>query len=527
MTCRVFIVAFLCIIISCSCKSSGNRQSAGKAGSEVLCYYVDNINGNDSSDGTEISPIRSIKELNRRIARIPGDICFISGQSFAGTLRLKSVEYSGKQLRIFSSAKERATIDGGEKEAIIIDSCKKILISNINLQGKGRKDGNHTNGLSFIRSSDCVAQNISSRGFQKSGIDLYDCNNVKILNSETFDNGFSGINVMGSKRELSHNITIRGCKAYNNPGDPEILDNHSGNGILTGVSDSVLIDHCTATNNGWDMPRIGNGPVGIWAWESSRVLIQYCISYRNRTSENAKDGGGFDLDGGVRNSVIQYCLSYQNEGAGYGLFQYYGASDWSDNIIRYCISVDDAATTEGSGSIFIWNGSDKAEQLQRCVIHNNLIVNPEKPLVSFEKSSKHKEFIFCNNIFLTGKETVSGVNSGSSFFADDWWNLLSNDINHKKTDPDSEVSIINSRLKAVQAKGYRLDPGLKIACLTEITDPDELQKIICLIPDQNYKLKSKGTDIKKITGLSQPAIDFSGNVIDTADIAEPGVVQLK
>jgi hypothetical protein len=31
--------------------------------------------------------------------------------------------------------------------------------------------------------------------------------------------------------------------------------------------------------------RIGNGPVGIWACETDSVVIQHCISYRNKTAE--------------------------------------------------------------------------------------------------------------------------------------------------------------------------------------------------------------------------------------------------
>ena len=80
------------------------------------------------------------------------------------------------------------------------------------------------------------------------------------------------------------------------------------------------------------MPRIGNGPVGIWADEASNVTIQYCISHPINTAKGAKDGGGFDFDGGITNSIIQYCLSYENQGAGYGLFQYAGASPWHNNV---------------------------------------------------------------------------------------------------------------------------------------------------------------------------------------------------
>ena len=62
-------------------------------------------------------------------------------------------------------------------------------------------------------------------------------------------------------------------------------------------------------------------PVGIWAYQSDSITIQYCYSHDNHTSEKGKDGGGFDFDGGTTNSVMQNNFSANNEGAGYGLFQ--------------------------------------------------------------------------------------------------------------------------------------------------------------------------------------------------------------
>ena len=319
--------------------------------------------------------------MNLKLQKKPGHIFFAGGQVFEGTLVLKNIKgQDSTPVRINSWGDGRAVIDGKNAEAIIIDSCENIWISDINIKGNGRKDGNRTNGLSVAHSGKCLIENLNATGFQKSGVDLYDCSVVVVKKVIASDNGFCGINVMGSDRKLSGKIRIQDCKAENNPGDPTNLDNHSGNGILVGVSDGVTIDHCTATNNGWDMPRQGNGPVGIWAWESDHITIQYCISYRNKTSKNAKDGGGFDLDGGVRNSLIQYCLSYENDGAGYGLFQYAGASPWADNIVRYCVSINDGHTTEGSGSFFIWNGSDDAAQLSGCMIYNNVAYNSEAPV---------------------------------------------------------------------------------------------------------------------------------------------------
>ena len=56
-----------------------------------------------------------------------------------------------------------------------------------------------------------------------------------------------------------------------------------------------------------------NGPVGIWGYESDRLTIQYCFSHDNKTSPEGLDGGGFDFDGGITNSLMQYNLAMNNE----------------------------------------------------------------------------------------------------------------------------------------------------------------------------------------------------------------------
>jgi hypothetical protein len=377
--------------------------------------YIDDRYGHDDDPGTFRKPIKTIAELNRRLMAKPANIFFFGNQTYEGSLVLSNLQGTEERpIRITSPGRKRARIDGGNYEAIRITGCSYVIVSDLLLKGNGRKDGNTTNGLSLRNSDNCRLLNIRADGFQKSGVDLYNCHDIELKDVKSFNNGFSGINVMGSSRDSSGKITIRNCSAENNPGDPTKLDNHSGNGILVGVSDNVLIERCTATNNGWDMPRTGNGPVGIWAWESNNVKIQYCVSYNNKTSRNAKDGGGFDLDGGVTNSVIQYCISFGNEGAGYGLFQYSGASPWHDNKIRYCISIKDATTTEGAGAIFVWNGTNDPDQLSGCEINNNIIINSRKPLVSYENASRHRNFIFSGNLFI-GPHKIAGSDSGSVY----------------------------------------------------------------------------------------------------------------
>jgi hypothetical protein len=414
---KVLAIEVICLAIICSCRNTMSDSSI--TGSS---YFVNNETGSDKNLGTIQKPIRTILELNTRLEAKPGNIFLAGGQEFEGTLILEDINGSGSvPLSIGSYGEGRAVINGGNNESIRINNCKNIHITNLDLKGRGRKDGNTTNGLQMTNCTDFIVDNLYCEGFQKSGVDLYNCRNAEVRNIFAYGNGFCGINVMGSHQDSSKRILIKDCRAENNPGDPTRLDNHSGNGILAGVSDSVIIDHCTATNNGWDMPRQGNGPVGIWAWMSDHVIIQYCISYRNKTSKGGKDGGGFDLDGGVTNSLIQYCLSYENEGAGYGLFQYPGAADWSNNVIRYCVSINDAHTTEGAGSFFIWNGSGESRQLVNCFIYNNMVYNMSAPVISFENSSEHEDFLFSNNIFVGSVQLISGNNTGSKFLGNVWW----------------------------------------------------------------------------------------------------------
>ncbi len=332
-------------------------------------YYINNETGNDKYSGTLKKPIKTIFEANKRLQNKPGSIFLAGGQVFEGTLILNNMQgVDSVPIVIGSYGEGRAVINGGSKESIRIENCKNIRITNLDLKGSGRKDGNTTNGLQLLNSTNCVVEDIYAEGFQKSGVDLYNCRNMEVSKVTCLWEWILRDQCNGIKYRISSgNILIRDCKAENNAGDPTILDNHSGNGILVGVSDSVTIDHCTATNNGWDMPRQGNGPVGIWTWMSDHVTIQYCISYRNKTSKGGKDGGGFDLDGGVTNSLIQYCLSYENEGAGYGLFQYPGASYWSNNIIRYCVSINDAHTTEGSGSFLYLERIERKQTIDQLL----------------------------------------------------------------------------------------------------------------------------------------------------------------
>jgi hypothetical protein len=244
--------------------------------------------------------------------------------------------------------------------------------------------------------------NLEVFGFQHSGIHIVGSKNARITQISSHDNGFAGIHVDGAhvNDPLSYdneNLYIADCKAFNNPGDPTVLNNHSGNGILASSVNRGTIEYCEAYNNGWDMPWKGNGPVGIWLWDCSNVTIQYCMSHDNKTNPVAADGGGFDLDGGVSNSLIQYCISWSNQGAGFGLFEFGAAKVWENNVLRYNISRNDGI--RNGGSLSVWKG-ENGGTMRNCAIYNNTFYNDTAKGISVWFTTPVKGFTYKNNIFL-------------------------------------------------------------------------------------------------------------------------------
>jgi len=337
-------------------------------------YYI-SPSGNDDNDGTLLSPLRTLERVNRMILNHGDTILFEGGAVFTGTFYLDSIDSGDESgyVVISSYGHGKAILDGGNKEGMVIDNAEYFKISNILVSGRGRKTGNTTDGIIIVTSDNFSLDDLEVFGFQHSGIHISGSRNAKLTRISTHDNGFAGISIDGKHLNDpvlydNHNLYISDCKAYNNPGDPTNLNNHSGNGILAASVDGGTIEYCEAFNNGWDMPWTGNGPVGIWVWDCNKVTIQYCMSHDNKTNPVAADGGGFDLDGGVSNSLIQYCLSWSNQGSGFGLFEFGAAKVWENNVLRYNISRNDGI--RNGGSLSVWKG-ENGGTMRNCAIYNN------------------------------------------------------------------------------------------------------------------------------------------------------------
>ncbi len=482
---------------------------------ERSAYYF-STSGNDNNEGSPKSPLKSLS-LIRRLRLKPGDsILLKGGDAFNDSIILTKNAVPDKHILISSYGNGNAIINAGNESAIVIYQSSFIDIKNINCKGSGRKNGNTNPGISISDCNGLNIDNIDISGFQKSGLQLYNCINSNINNVVAHDNGAAGIGVEGdyANKLGSRNIRIIHCKAINNPGDPSNLTNHSGNGIVVGHCTNVLIDHCMATDNGWDMPRIGNGPVGIWAYEADSVIIQHCLSYRNKTSPGAADGGGFDLDGGVTNSIVQYCLSYNNQGSGYCIFQYWGASPWHDNVFRFNISIDDGLVSDSRAGAYIWNSSGDALQFHNCNFYNNTIYNSKQAALTFSETGQRRNFRFMNNIFIGADSLIRGNKGKDIFIANDWYSLEKGFNADGMSDFSKWIARYNIEKLNNKTTGINIMPAFKNPGDTTFTDIDYLSAFNSYKIITPSSVTKRGIDLKELFHIDIGSKDFNDEPIN-------------
>jgi hypothetical protein len=385
-------------------------------------YYL-SAAGDDVRDGTAPDRAwRSVARANRQALR-PGDrLLFWSNDTFDGNLVVKTAgaPSSTAPITIGSYGKGRAVLRAGNGTAILVENNGGIIVRDLIVQGKDRRT-NHGNGVSILntlpggkRLEHVRIENVEARGFGKYGIAVggwpaddsqSGFRDVRITGCRVSDNAYIGIHVYGiydsnAKTYAHSDVFVIDCVAHDNPGDPNYLDNHSGSGIVLHDVDGGRIDSCTAFGNGSLCRATSGGPVGIWAWSSRRLIIQNCVSIRNRTG-GKHDGGGFDFDGGVTESVMQYNYSAGNDGPGYMIYDFGGAPfRVADNVIRFNISENDSRKNDYAG---IWVDSDRKPIEQQHIFHNTIFIGPADgkklpPALHLRRSNGCRVH---NNLFIT------------------------------------------------------------------------------------------------------------------------------
>lgn len=256
------------------------------------------------------------------------------------------------------------------------------------------------------------------------------------------------------------------------------------------------------------MPWTRNGPVGIWTYESDRVTIQFCVAHHNRST--ALDGGGFDFDGGVTNSVLQYNYSHSNFGAGYLICQYEGAGVFADNVVRYNISQDDGLDHHDAG-IYVWVGG---AGMKSTLVHNNTIFNTKGSAVVFGVARPYADQLprmsFHNNIFVSRGPQIQGAEKGR-FIGNLYWAMGERGFQvdeHK--DFEQWVAATGQERHAGRVVGRFGDPLLRKDGNGLLTDPAKLPTLLeyQLLPGS--PAIDAGLDLRELFGIDPGKRDFYG-----------------
>jgi hypothetical protein len=405
-------------------------------GTFATAYYVSST-GSDANSGTSAGNAWATINKVNNTAFLPGDaLYFEGGQTFNGNISLTSEDANNADnLFVISSyGAGRATISAGASYGFYAYNTQGFSISNLIFDG-GSMSTNTNSGIMLLAdvSGDVKFSNISIsdievKNFGEEGVriiggkNLTGYQNLALSHLSVHDVKANGIQIFGYTAPTligwpHKNVSVSDCEVYNVPGFADPLSNE-GNGIVISEVDGGAIQHCVAHDNGQNNSHCG-GPGGIWCWDSNKVTIEFCESYKNHRGTGC-DGLGFDLDGGMTNSIIQYNYSHENDGAGYLMGQFENARPWSNNTVRYNISENDGVANEGSIGLFKGPGTT----MSGANIYNNTVYvsaqagNASETAVYFQNwTTGINNVAFYNNIFFsTGGVPLIKIPTGYSAF---------------------------------------------------------------------------------------------------------------
>lgn len=485
----------------------------------AITYYI-SPSGNDAASGTSASTAwRSISKLNT-VNLAPGTVVLFEGnQTYSGRIYLDAMDANNETNPVIISTygSGKALIQSGATNGLYAYNTKGIHVSNLIFEGPG-PSATTIDGVMFytdlsggVKLGNIQLKNVEVRQYGKNGIILYASapntgyKDVLIDSTHVHDIRENGILISGYTAQNyagwgHQNVSIKHTEVNNITGyaDPTT---HRGSGIILGQTDNGLIEYSVAHHTGSANTHCG-GPGGIWVYDSNAITIQYCESYSN-SSGSGCDGLGFDLDGGVTNSVLQYNYSHDNDGAGYLLGQYDNARPWKNNIVRYNISENDGRTN--AGGITLFKGANTV--MNGCQIYHNTIYtsasaqNANVAAISYINWSTGIEqvSIYNNILQTTGGAALVNIPAGyTAYFAGNlyWSSGSAFKINYQGTTYNSIAAWrtatgnekVGSTPTGVTADPFLMGPGLATVLYPGVTYSLTSYKLLAGSPAINAAL---------------------------------------
>ena len=512
----------------------------------------------------------------------PGDSIFLQGGStFNGGLYFDPAD-SGNDasgnlidpITLTSFGTGRATINAGDRFGLYGYNNGGFNISNLNFRGSGVNPNGTTtsidDGISFytdlpgnIKQNHIYIDSVDVSGFGSNGIVIggdnaaTGYNDIRITNSVAHNNRHTGVSTYGVARNANTNVLVDNVRAFNNVGDPNSTGN-TGSGIVLGNTDGGVIQNSVAYDNGRNN-KPTEGPVGIWAYDSNNITIQFNESYNNTTSNG--DGGGFDLDQNVTNSVIQYNYSHGNAGAGYLIFDGDGTANGtnSGNVVRYNISENDGRRGSTASAGITVGGNVRNLQVygNTVFITDSTFNGTKEPAIKIDRisgSTGPQGILVANNLFMTdagGRLVFKGNSVTNStdpttgirfinndyFAADGKFNLFWG--NNDGISTNDTYTSLNAWLTAITGQerfdkdgdgtaeivALNLDPLLTDPGNGGTVDPDALASLVAYLLQEDSPLIDAGLDLSRL-GITVGPRDFDGTALPQGDAPDIGADEL-
>ncbi|MFG2638402.1 right-handed parallel beta-helix repeat-containing protein [Streptomyces sp. NPDC048362] len=388
-------------------------------------FYV-SPQGDDKDDGrTTQTPWRTLRHADA--ARLmPGDRLMLKGGArFTGTLSIGPGDAGDarKPVVIESYGDGRAVIDAAGTRGIEVHDTSGIVIRNLVLAGNAASYRSQ-DGIGFV--SDLLGARklpyvrvtgVDVSGFRNGirlhgGAEASGFKDVVIADCAVHGNKDAGLVSDGPAFDpdapayAHEQVTVSKLVAFKNDGDPTAARN-TGSGIVLGSINRGMVEDSVAHDNGGSSSADAlEGPEGIWAYDSTRIVFQRDVAYANRTGSQV-DGGGFGLDNNVSYSLMQYNLSYGNDGAGFLAYSAVPNRAHRNNAIRYNVSQDNGRKLQEYGGI-VALGS----RVSNLAIYQNTVLTRANGTVrapALRLQPNLSEVSVRNNVFVTdGSPVVAG-----------------------------------------------------------------------------------------------------------------------
>jgi hypothetical protein len=396
-----------------------SKLAAVTAASSPVTYYI-RPGGRDTAAGT--SPATAWRTLGRASSAVlpPGArLLLLGGKQYTGSLAISPGDAgnAASPVLVSSYGKGRATILSSGNAISVFDTGG-VNIANLNIVGENAKSAS-TAGIQMYsdrttgRLGHVYISRVNVRGFgfgvaMGAVHDNAGFTNVHVTRSSLHDNLDGGLVTYGpdfnpaTPGYAHQNIYVSRVRVFRNFGDPANTVHNSGSGIQLGSVSGASVVNSQAFANGGANGSTTEGPIGMWAYDSTRIVMAHDVSFGNK-SANVHDGGGFGLDRETTHSILQYNLSYGNHGAGFLLFSAPAApGHQTGNVVRFNISYGDVRARDHVIGALEAEGKVSNSSLYQ----NTIVVIGSNTQPAFKATGDLHHVTVLNNILVAAKGAV-------------------------------------------------------------------------------------------------------------------------